>query len=258
MLYDISELRGFTPLAKDGEIGSIADVYFSDDTWTLRYLVIDAGGWLTGRKVLVTPRAMHVIDAAHNALRLDLTREQIKNSPDYDSDKPVSRQYEADYFAYYGYPYYWSGPYLWGLSDYPVPPGAPIGAPSHGSEEALHTRAARERAAGDPHLRSAEEVSGYAIEASDGAIGHVQTLLFDDAKWRVEAIVIDTRNWWPGKHVVVSPGHISAIEWDERRVRVNLTRDQIKSSAEYDPESHVGDRREERIAAIRHALHFGD
>ena len=258
MLHDIAEVYGLSPCATDGEIGTVDDAYFSDDIWTVRFLVIDTGGWLTGRKVLVTPRSVQRLDVPQGVLQLALTREQIRKSPDYDSDKPVSRQYEADYYTYYGYPYYWSGPYLWGASDYPIPPGAPVGGPAPGADEEVRVRMERERAKGDPHLRSSKEVSGYAIEAIDGDLGHVETFLFDDATWRIAAVVIDTRNWWPGKHVVVSPMRIEAIDWSERRVRLSLTRERIKAHAEYEPRMGSGDERDERVRRIEHALHFGD
>ena len=58
---------------------------------------------------------------------------------------------------------------------------------------------------GDPHLRSTAAVTGYHIHASDRLIGHVENLLIDDVTWGIRYLIIDTKNWWPGKHVLMSP-----------------------------------------------------
>lgn len=250
MFYDTADLGALTLRASDGEIGSINDVYFDDAGWVVRYLVVDTGGWLSGRKVLISPRAVQRLDVEGRELQLSITRDQVKASPDYDSDKPISRQYETDYFAYYGYPYYWSGPYMWGIADYPA---GPASAPLAEAHEELKRQAERERANADPHLRSAREVSGYAIEATDGSIGHVDTFLFETESWAIRAMVVDTRNWWPGKHVVISPELIDAIDRTGRSVHVRASRERVKSSAEYDPAAATSTR-DQRIEEIRHAL----
>ena len=256
MLNDIADLRSLRLRGTDGEIGSIDDAYFSDDTWTVRYLVVNTGAWLDARKVLISPRAVERLDVAGGELRLALSCERIRNSPAFDSDKPVSRQYESEYFTYFGYPYYWTGPYLWGVTPHPVPPAAAAGADTTGEE--IRAREEREREAADPHLRSANEISGYALEAIDGAIGHVETFLFDDADWSVQAMVVDTTNWWPGGRVIVSPRWIESIDWSERRVRVGVARERIKESAAYERSLVPGAARDERVRQIQHALHFGD
>lgn len=107
MLRNLSALEGFPIRALDGEIGRAIDTYFEDYTWTVRYLVVDTGKWLPGRKVLVSPFAVRGIGWTPRHLDVGLTREHVKGSPDIDTDKPVSRQHETAYFDYYGYPYYW-------------------------------------------------------------------------------------------------------------------------------------------------------
>lgn len=259
MLHDTAKLDELTLRATDGEIGSVDDVYFSDDTWTIRYLVVDTGGWLTGRKVLISPRAVQSLDFERKELRLDLTRDRIESSPDFDSDKPVSRQYETEYFGYYGYPYYWTGPYVWGLAEYPVFAGAPVGAPDVTSPHVVGQHAERERAKSDPHLRSAKEVSGYRVQAKDGEIGHIETFLFDEASWSIAVVVVDTKNWWPGKHVIIPPRWIDDIDWAGKEARVRVARERIKSSAEYEPQvATTHDGRQQLQKQIEHELHFGD
>ena len=89
----------------------------------------------------------------------------------------------------------------------------------------------------DPHLRSTHDVSGYHIQAADGEIGHVEDFIIDDETWAIRYLIVDTRNWWPGKKVLVSPQWIERVSWSESKVFVNLSRETIKQSPEYTEES---------------------
>lgn len=197
-------------------------------------------GKLMGRLVLITPIALGTADWETKRLDVALTRDQVKNSPDIMTDQPVSRQREVEYFRYYNYPVYWGGPGLWGAGMYPTYPGYPGGVMIP-PENAIHaTERERQRppdatSHGDPHLRSTREVLGYNIQARDGEIGHVKDFIVDDATWAIRYMVIDTRNWWPGKKVLVAPQWLEAVDWANARVAVDLTRDAIKRGPEYDP-----------------------
>ncbi len=48
----------------------------------------------------------------------------------------------------------------------------------------------------DPHLRSAEELEGYHIQASDGEIGHLESLVADHANWDIRYLRVEAGNWW--------------------------------------------------------------
>src|SRR5262245_1050176 len=231
MLYNISDLKGFSISANDGEIGQVEDFYFDDQDWAVRYLVVDTGRWLPGRKVLISPISIGKADRDNQLIDIHLSQEQIKNSPSIDSAKPVSRQYETSYFDYYGYPYYWGGPYLWG----PAPlPGGVVTPPQSDIEKEIAAAERREQGhSADPHLRSARDVTGYYIEANDGDIGHVEDFVVDDENWAIRYILIDTKNWWPGKKVVVSPDWIERVSWSDARVYVNESRDNIQHATEY-------------------------
>lgn len=230
MLHGTRHLTGFKVHASDGAVGTIDDVYFDDERWVVRYLAIDTGGWLTGRKVLLSPLSMRHADWEGRTVSMNLTREQIENSPDIDTHQPVSRRQEAELFRHYGYPYYWGGPYAWGLEMYPVMPDA---VQPGSTEEAMKDEAVQ---AEDRHLRSANEVHGYTLHATDDTLGHLEDLLFDEEDWSIQLIVIDPRNWWPGKHVMVAPQRIAAVNWDDKSVNVNMSRGEIESSPEYDPD----------------------
>src|SRR5262245_1421285 len=69
-------LMGYTLAATDGAIGEVEDCYFDDVHWTVRYFVVDAGGWLSGRRVLITPMAVRDVDQAGERVHVNLTREQ--------------------------------------------------------------------------------------------------------------------------------------------------------------------------------------
>lgn len=228
MLRLVDHLKGMSVGATDGEIGTVRDAYFSDDDWTVRYLVVAIGGWLGSRKVLTTPLSIRDLDWEHRRIDVELSREQVRTSPDIDTDKPVSRQNETSIHDYYGYPYYWSGPFLWG----PVP--FPSGRSNAGAEEEAAQRRRRELQSFDPHLRSINVVTGYHIEATDGSLGHVEDFLYDDRTWTLQWLVVDTRNWLPGKHVLVGTDDVQGVSWADRAARVDLTREAVRARPEFD------------------------
>jgi uncharacterized protein YrrD len=230
MLHLTSELTGYTISASDGEIGQVEDFYFDDQHWTVRYLVVDTGGWLVGRKVLISPISIGRAARDQQSIAVKLSKKQIEDSPSVDTDKPVSRQYETSFYDYYQYPHYWGGPYLWGPTAFP---GEIIAPPP--SDLDLANAATRQwPESNDPHLRSAREVTGYYIEATDGEIGHAEDFLIDDESWAIRYMLIDTKNWWPGKKVVVSPDWIERVSWSESRVYVNESRENIQHAPEYE------------------------
>jgi hypothetical protein len=227
MLTKTTNLKGFEIRATDGELGTVKEFYFDDDTWAIRYLTVETGGWLGGREVLISPISVAYTDWQTKRLNVALTKKQVENSPDIDTHRPVSRQQEAAYLGYYGYPYYWGGPYLWGPAFYP----AGLATPSRASMEELADRIRREPT--DSHLRSTESVAGYNIDAVDGDIGHVDGFVMDDEVWAIRYVEVATRNWWPGKKVLVSPAWIERVSWMDSKVYVGLTREAIKGAPEY-------------------------
>jgi hypothetical protein len=220
-------LNDFAIRAVDGKLGTVEDIYFDDETWAIRYLIVDTGGWLGGRRVLISPMSVVRTDWQATQLDVALTKKQVENSPDIDTHQPVSRQHEAAYLGYYGYPYYWGGPYLWGPAFYP----AGLAVPAPASAEAMTERTRRESP--DSHLRSTEAVTGYDIEAADGEIGHADGFAVDDEAWAIRYVEVATRSWLPGKKVLVSPAWIERVSWADSKVYVGLSREAIKDAPEY-------------------------
>ena len=241
MLRTAGDLKGVTIEAMDGDIGSVQDLYFDDQTWTVRYLVVDTGTWLPGRQVLISPFAFQVVPGA-SRLRTSLTKEQVKDSPSIETDRPVDRQREIEFSQYYGYPHYWVGPYRWGDLAYPELPLTPA-QPSATEQEML----ARERDSGDPDLRSARDVMGYYIQATDGDLGHVEDFLVDAETWAIRYCIVDTRNWLPGRKVLVSPEWIQRVSWEESKVYLDLSKRHIEAAPEFDPSLPLAREHEERL-----------
>lgn len=229
MQIKIQDLKGSEIVATDGEIGKLDDFYFDDSSWTIRYLVASTGNWFVGKDVLLSPFAVAKTDSSNQQIKVNLTRAQVDASPGIDTDKPVSRQHEASYYDYYGYPYYWSGPYLWGPLYYPQLSDTDV--------EIVEEERVEQKQTGDVHLRSAAKVTGYHIDASDGEIGHVEDFIIDDKTWEIRYMVVDTRNWLPGKKVLIAPRWIERVSWEDSKVYVNLSREAIESGPEYRPDA---------------------
>ncbi len=241
MLRNAKDLHGFTIRATDGEIGTVDQFYFDDETWAVRYLTVDTGGWLGGRLVLISPISV-IGKPDWEAKRLDvsLTKQQVEHSPDIQSHQPVSRQHEIAYLGYYGYPFYWGGSDLWGPSPYATglavtggPLMDPLPPPS--------------KDPADLHLRSNQEVIGYHIESTDGEIGHLEGFVVEDETWAIRYIEVATRNWWPGKKVLVSPAWIERVSWEDSKVYIELSREMIKYAPEYQESEPVTRQYEDRL-----------
>ncbi|MEO6994938.1 MAG: PRC-barrel domain-containing protein [Lacunisphaera sp.] len=221
MLNHATTLKGYKLNSRDGNIGKVKEFYFDDRYWTIRYLVADTGNWLTGQKVLISPYALGAVEPLGKDIVVDLTKKQIEGSPSLDADKPVSRQFEVSYYGHYGMPKYWGGVYSWGEYPYPM------------RDQTKWSDFTRDDKPWDPDLRSTEEVSGYHIEATDGGVGHVEDFIIDTETWAIRYLIVSTRNWWPGKKVLISPQWINRVNWAERKVFVGLSRETIKASPEY-------------------------
>ena len=229
MLRSIKQLYGDKLGASDGEIGHVKDFYFDDQNWAIRYLIADTGSWLPGRQVLLSPYSVLHIDRAEKTLRVNLTRKHIEESPPIESHKTVSRQYEEVYYRYYGWPYYWQGSGLWGMSGFPILdlPAKPLP-----NEPAAASGPHPERA--DAHLRSTQAVAGYHLQASDGMLGHVCDFMIDAQSWAIGQLVIKIGHRFSGKEVQIPTKTVDRISYEESTVFVNLTRKAVEQGSPHD------------------------
>ena len=218
MLYKSTNLTGYRLNSLDGEIGKVKEFFFDDRYWTIRYLIADTGNWLTGRQVLISPYALGAVNQEDQNIAIQLTKTQIEDSPPLESNQPVSRQFEESHIVYYGLTAYWTG--FGGQEDW------------------------------DPNLLSTSAVIGHHVQASDDEIGHVEDFIIDDKTWAIRYLVINTRNWLPGKKILISPQWIERVSWTEAKVFVNLTRETIKEAPEYDDDAQIT--RDYELALYKH------
>jgi PRC-barrel domain len=239
MLRSLKDLEHYTVVASDGDVGHVQEFLFDDERWVIRYAVAETGGfWMQGPRVLISPIAFREVNWDSRSFHVAMTRDKAKNSPSIDFDKPVSRQHECNHFDYYGYPYYWGELGLWGVGVYPSGfLGGTWNAPP------------RERSdkPADSHLRSASVIRAYDIRGSDDTIGHIDDLVVDDQTWQVRYLVVATSDWWLGKRVLVAPHWAQRISWEKRTVYLDLSRERIKNSPEWDPNAGVNREYEARI-----------
>jgi hypothetical protein len=231
----LSELKKYRFEARDGRIGSPEEVYFDDGQWKVRYFVVHTGVWFFGSDVLILPGMITGVDDENNTLRVDLTRERIKNSPPAETARPVSRHYEEQYYAYYGLQPYWSGIPLAGSAAKPLEPSF--------KEEFI-------REPPDMNLRSSKAVTGYTIRAVDGSIGHVRDFILGDEHWDIRYLEVDTGSWLPGRKVVIAPSWITEVDWVLKEVSVKLDRKAIETAPEYDPDRLIS--RHYELEVFRH------
>ncbi len=214
MLFKVKTLHNYTLHGLDKDIGKVKNVYFDDHRWGVRYLVVETGHWLTERQVLISPRSLVAVNEAEQTISVNLTRQQIEDSPDLGTDQPVSEQFENSYFSYYGWPSYWDGFSLnMDLDNWQTYTQTPE--------------------TWDPRLRSMQNVVGYHIQAKDGSLGHVEDFIVDVDAWAVRYLIINTQNWWPGKKVLISPAWIESVSWKQSKIFVEHLRDTIKQAPEY-------------------------
>jgi hypothetical protein len=237
MLLPVSALKRYAIEATDGPLGTVKDLLFDDATWKIRWLVIDTGSWLMGRIVVIPPSAIAKLDYERDEIRVALTKSQIEASPELSAHEPVSRQAESQVYEYYGWDPYWGTSYfIPGAMASPLSSAPYFGAPlASGGPRADPAN----RPDGDRHLRSIAEVTGYLLEASDGPIGHVENFYIDDGSWDFRYLIVDTREWWSGEEVLLSPLAVEAIDWPRREIMLNVTREQVKAGPPCDPEKMI-------------------
>ncbi|MCX8520768.1 MAG: PRC-barrel domain-containing protein [Rhodoferax sp.] len=239
-------IKGYSVTASDGEVGKVQDGLFDDQHWVIRYVVVDAGSWLTSREVLISPYSMDSPDAEEETLPVNISKEQVKNSPHMDTHPSVSRQHEIEFSRYYGYPYYWGGEGLWGDSMY-------LSSISDRADQFQHydsDRAALAADKNDPHLRSVAEVLGYHIHALDGELGHVSDVLVEADSWAIRYLVVRTSNWWLGHEVLIPPQWIVGVSWEDRIVDLNVLREKIQGAPRYESTTELN--RQQELAFFRH------
>jgi hypothetical protein len=210
MLQVGSAVTSYAVEATDGRIGSVSDFLFDDALWTVRWLVLDMGTWLPGRKLLLPPASIIGTDDAAKQLAVALTKAEVRGSLGMSEDQPVSRQMEDRLHE-----------------DHDTGAAAPLPEDSAAGGAATTPFDA---APGDPHLRSLAALMGYEIEADEGAAGFFEDILVDPATWAICYLIIGTSNLREGEHLLVPPAAVHGISWAGRQIRLDMTRDSLLAS----------------------------
>lgn len=212
--------------ATDGDIGGCKDILFDDQDFVARYLVADTNSWLPmSRKVIISPISVSKVNTDEQWLAINMSSQELKDSPSIDEHKPLSREYEETLFKYFGYGYYWIGPGAWG----------DFAHPTELADKEMEQTLAEDAAEPANHLRSCSEVHGYDVATLDEDVGHITDFIFDHTGWSLRLLVIDTNNWLPGgKKLAVLPKDIDTIDWSSHKVHVNLTQEQLMDKPEID------------------------
>ncbi len=206
MLWNASALNGYPIKATDGEIGTVSDLMYQDSDWAIRWLVVDTGDWLSGRTVLLPASALGIPDPEAHHLPVSLTMRQIEQSPDTDASVRLSQSTDLEARAH----------------DADAKTQAEI--PANGDPKA----ALREGL-----VRSMSEITGDAIEATDGDIGHAEDFLIDTAMWQVRYLIVHTSSWWAGEKLLISPLSIDRIDWARSIIHLDVSRQKVKDSPTY-------------------------
>ena len=207
MLLLTKQMHGALVEASDGKLGKLVDFLFDDRDWTIKNLVLDAGTWLNSRRVTLPPNLIRHKDwRDHRLMVTGLTRDQVLKSPNVETHVTVGDSTKLETATIMDWGLYWIH-----IVDHPW------------------------QATDDPHLRNTEEVIKYHLRETDGRIGHVADFLIDEESWKIRFLEADTRNWWPGKRVLISPERVKNIDGADRIVQIDLSRDEFEHSLVYHP-----------------------
>lgn len=221
MLRDLLKIKNCVVQGTDGIIGTVADVYFNDQTWNIHYLAADTGNWLQGRHGLIAIESLTDPKRDVGSFPALISRAQVEAAPKFEIEKPFSWQKEREICNYYKWNTY-----------YPV-------------DE-------RELTSFPGILTSANGLKDFSLLATDGEIGKVVNFIIDDMDWTVRYLVVDTAKWLAGKHVLISPWWNKSIDWADRQIVLDLNQEQIEQSPEYDPMAPI-----ERVYEIELYKHYG-
>lgn len=219
MYYSAQKMLGFSLHAMDGTLGKVVDYYFEDQSWFLRYVVVELGV-LRSRQVLVAAPLLGPIDPEFRTIDVHLTMAQVEESPELSSDETLMVRHEEALFAHYGWPSYWNGYSFdeqYGAANTWLPHPAELGLDSNQV---------------DPHVRSMLELVGYKLEAQDGTAGRIDDLVLDDEVWAVRYLVTRTQGWLSGRKVLVLPDWVETIHREEGEVLVDHNTDDVRNSQE--------------------------
>ncbi|TDE18128.1 PRC-barrel domain-containing protein [Dyadobacter psychrotolerans] len=226
MKKSLKSLTSISLAGTDGQIGKVKDLYIDDESWFIRYWIVDTGDWLPGKKVLISVQSLTIQDWENDVLETDLTLDQIKNSPDIDTEQPVSRQQEKKLYDHFPWRIYW-GPDMGSKGEL-----APL---TESVKAALANDPDYHNSYDNPHLRSTYKLIGYDIQTTDGQSGKIVDLIVETENWEIINLVIEMGNWFSSDKVLLPVRAVTEIKWAGSEIAVSLSQLQIKESLPYEP-----------------------
>jgi len=203
MRWDLSELAGYRVHALDGNLGRVADIYFDDVEWQVRYLAVSGKRKAQPRKFLLAPEVISHIDRESGLLSVRLKTTVVHDSPAV-LGGGLSRQDESNLRAYYGWPDYWS---------------AMAPAQEAGPFPALDLS----------RLHSLAEVQGYRVLAEDSPedLGPLTELIINDRTWKIHGIEVDVSDWLPAGRVWVRSVDIKQVCRAPKEIALSIRREAL-------------------------------
>jgi len=219
------DILGYKIAARDGHLGKVKDLYFDDFAWTIRYVVVETGGRLSGRQVLISPEDVGEPDTEKKVLPVDRTWKEVQDSPSIAERMPISRENELELAKYYGWAFYWQD--------------APLTSDIGKSVAAEAPKASRKDFENTSHsqLRSIKEVTGYHVHATDEELGSAEDFVVETGNWTISHLVVKSGKWPAHGHVLIPPGWIEHVAWADRTIHVQLTAREAREGSRSSPSS---------------------
>lgn len=274
MIWRADRIFGWTVQCSDGEVGTVSDLYFDEEQWAVRYVVIHIEEPIEATTALVSVTAVDSLDWDGRILRLALESEKIRNSPEVDTDLPVTREYETALHRYYEWPVYWGQvsfldtPRTKGMGDPAVPHrqgrrfGAPAEAPDAYNYDEGDYEEAQNLASGEPddeevrELEFAEPAEERTYSSSLHSVSRmrenspitvdeerlaVMGLLVDDEDWTIRHLVVATDAEFKEQQVLVPVGHVKGFRAATAELDLDLSGDDIRGSPSYHGNMEIAD-----------------
>lgn len=238
MLKNYHKIKNSSINAIDGHLGKLDDFLFDDQSWAIRYMVVQIGAFMTKEKKLLSPAAL--ISLGPLGFNVNISTDQIRNSPDINTAKPISRQKEEELHSYYNWGYYWNypmytnvfgSPLYTGFGTYPHPNALHSDKEIAERQSRMHERAIESE---KTHLRSANEVINYSVVARGVEIGTLNDLLLENEHWAFRYSIIDTGKFLPGRKIPLASHWAERIEWEMQSIYFDIDSTIIENGPQYD------------------------
>ncbi len=220
MFWNASAIKGYTVFATDGDVGHVVDILIDDVAWTVRWLEVETGNWLNRHTVCLPLWALNPPDPKTHILTVALNRAQIGSSPEADGDGNLSQDHEAKISEHYA----------------SLCPLYAQCEPASQGEKVLIRPA---QVGPSQNLVSLNGLRNSTVDASDGEIGHVESLLVDTRTWTIKYLVVHTSDWWADKKVLILPDTIERIDYVRGRIDLRVTREKVRGSPDFVAEETI-------------------